>query len=373
MVCDILKPASKSTEIMHLTEKSYRFVLSFLVLFGTAMGCSSAQAQDALYRTYFTSAEKAYQQGNYKDCQELLNSAVGAARKYDDSLIAYYYLGRVCERLDKLKEAETNYRTVLDNLGPKIWATLRPPEGTLDWEQTESIDSQHTLSSSDFLKHFRHHRAPLQSRLAKPITTVDILTDLGLLMQEENRTQEAEQMFRQALMLSELRSESAITAQPKILQRLAKLYATQNRKMESDAVYRQLEELRAKSMPGFDQLVDKNVKDINRLGKNRVLTATRLNNLALFCSIHGDYAKASSLYGRALENCDKDANKADMMIIMRNYADLLEAMGKNEEAKRFLVQAGGLNNLADIHNVTRNVVLTSPNLSQNSDKSSETK
>ena len=62
-----------------------------------------------------------------------------------------------------------------------------------------------------------------------------------------------------------------------------------------------------------------------------------------------------------------------MMIIMRNYADLLEAMGKNEEAKRFLVQAGGLNNLADIHNVTRNVVLTSPNLSQNSDKSSETK
>jgi len=355
-----------------MPRKSFSSVLSLLLL-AAALSCIPVKAQDALWRTYFVSAEKAYQQGNYKECKALLDSAVGAARKYDDSLIAYYYLGRVCERLDNLKDAENNYRTVLDNLGPKIWATLRPPEGTLDWEQTDTIDSQHTLSSTEFVKHFRHHKAPLQSRLAKPITTVDVLTDLGLLMQEQNRIQEAEQMFRQALMLSELRSETAATSQPKILQRLAKLYATQNRKIESDAVYRQLEELRAKSMPGFDQLVDKNVKDINRLGKNRVLTATRLNNLALFCAIHGDYAKASSLYGRALENCDRDANKADMMIIMRNYADLLEAMGKNEEAKRFLVQAGGLSSsLADIHNVSKNVMLTSPNLSQSTDKTGDT-
>jgi tetratricopeptide (TPR) repeat protein len=311
---------------------------------------SPCTAQDALWRTYFNSAEKSYQLGNYKECEALLNSASNAARKYDDSLITYYYLGRVTERLNKPQEAESHYRTVLDNLGPKIWATLRPPDGTIEWDQTESIESEHTLSSRDFFKRFRNQKLPLQSRLAKPITTVDVLTDLGLLMQDQNRTQEAEQMFRQALMLSELRSETAASTQPRILQRLAKLYASENRKTESDALYKQLEEMRAKSTPGFDQLVDRNVRDINRIGKNKVLTATRLNNLALFCATHGDYMKASDLYTRALETSDIHTNNRDMLIIMRNYADLLEAMGKNEEAKRFLKQADGLgSSVAELH------------------------
>lgn len=324
-------------------------------LFSAMPPCS---AQDALWRTYFNSAEKAYQVGNYKESENLLNSASLAARKYDDSLITYYYLGRVTERLGKPQEAESHYRTVLDNLGPKIWATLRPPDGTLDWDRVESIESEHTLTSRDFFKHFRSQKAPLQSRLAKPITTVDVLVDLGLLMQEQNRSQEAEQMFRQALMLSELRSETAANTQPRILQRLAKLYASQNRQTESDALYKQLDEIRAKSNPGFDQLVDKNVKDINRIGKNKVLTATRLNNLALFCATHGDYVKASDLYTRALENSDVHTNNRDMLIIMRNYADLLEAMGKNEEAKRFLKQADGLNNVAELHRST--TIMKSP-------------
>ncbi|MBS1955874.1 MAG: tetratricopeptide repeat protein [Cyanobacteria bacterium SZAS-4] len=354
---------------MAIKQKSCTFAVSCLILMGMAFFCRPAQAQDALWRTYFNSAEKAYQHGEYTECETLLNSAVGASRKYDDSLIAYYYLARVCERLNNPTAAERNYRVVLDNLGPKIWATLRPPDGALDWDQIQSIETEHTLSSSDFLKRFRHQKGPLQSRLAKPITTVDVLTDLGLLMQEQSRNQEAEQMFRQALMLSELRSETAAAAQPRILQRLAKLYASENRKMESDALYKQLEELRVKSMPGFEQLVDKNVKDINRLGKNRVLTATRLNNLALFCSTHGDYPRASELYGRALENCDKDSNKADMMIIMRNYADLLEAMGKNEEAKRFLTLAGGIGDFNDVRSVAhKNVLMTSSDSSVNAPK-----
>ncbi|CAN5674005.1 hypothetical protein BH10CYA1_BH10CYA1_55050 [soil metagenome] len=337
-----------------------------MIFLSWSLPCS---AQDALWRTYFNSAEKLYQQGDYKQAESLLNSASLAARKYDDSLITYYYLGRVTERLNRPQEAESHYRTVLDNLGPKIWATLRPPDGTLEWDQTESIESEHTLSSRDFFKRFRNQRAPLQSRLAKPITTVDVLTDLGLLMQDQNRTQEAEQMFRQALMLSELRSESAASTQPRILQRLAKLYASQNRKAESDALYKQLDDIRAKSNPGFDQLVDRNVKDINRIGKNKVLTATRLNNLALFCATHGDYMKASDLYTRALANSDSHTNNHDMLIIMRNYADLLEAMGKNEEAKRFLKQADGLGNVAELHRPTKEVVLKAPGVMDQSDPS----
>ncbi|HEY9679237.1 MAG TPA: tetratricopeptide repeat protein [Drouetiella sp.] len=337
---------------------------SFYAIFGAVLAITTATAsgaQDALWRTYFNSAESAYGAGNYVESEKLLNSAVNAARKYDDSLITYYYLGRVDERLNKPKEAETNYRTVLDNLGPKIWATLRPPDGTLEWDKTESIESDHTLTSHDFFKKFRSHKPPLQSPLAKPITTVDVLTDLGLLMQEQNRNQEAEQMFRQALMLSELRSETAAATQPRIMQRLAKLYATENRKGESDALYKQLEDLRAKSTPGFDQLVQKNIKNINRLGKNKVLVATRLNNLALFCATHGDYMKASDLYTRALQLADAGTNNRDMLIIMRNYADLLEAMGKNEEAKRFLRQADSLGPVAELHK-SKNSLQRSPSV-----------
>ncbi len=358
-----------------MNHRSAGISLVFLFLAGIAMfllSCPASQAQDALWRTYFNSAEKAYQLGDYKECETLLNSASGAARKYDDSLITYYYLGRVTERLNRPQEAETHYRTVLDNLGPKIWATLRPPDGTLEWDQTESIESEHTLTSRDFFKRFRNQRQPLQSRLAKPITTVDVLIDLGLLMQDQNRNQEAEQMFRQALMLSELRSETAASTQPRILQRLAKLYATQNRKTESDALYKQLEEIRAKSTPGFDLLVDQNVKDINRIGKNKVLTATRLNNLALFCATHGDYMKASALYTRSLETCDTQTNNRDMLIIMRNYADLLEAMGKNEEAKRFLRQAEGLGSVAELRQAHKEVVLKSPGTEDDSERNKAT-
>jgi len=336
--------------------------VSALFLAGLAFLVSNTPccAQDALWRTYFNSAEKAYQQGNYAECERLLNSASNAARKYDDSLITYYYLARVTERLNKPQEAESHYRTVLDNLGPKIWATLRPPDGTIEWDQTESIESDHTLSSHDFFKRFRNQKQPLQSRLAKPITTVDVLTDLGLLMQDQNKNNEAEQMFRQALMLSELRSETAASTQPRIMQRLAKLYATENRNTESNALYKQLEEMRAKATPGFDQLVDKNVRDINRIGKNKVLTATRLNNLALFCATHGDYMKASDLYTRALETSDIHTNNRDMLIIMRNYADLLEAMGKNEEAKRFLRQANSMGPVAELQRPDKNTPLRAP-------------
>lgn len=350
-----------------MKQRSSLVICALLILFGfIPVKCLG---QDALWQTYFNSAEKAYQLGNYQECEALLLSASNAARKYDDSLITYYYIGRVSERLGKNAEAERNYRIVLDNLGPKIWATLRPPDGTIEWDQTESIESDHTLSSKDFFKRFRHQKSPLQSRLAKPITTVDVLADLGLLMQEQNRDQEAEQMFRQALMLSELRSETAATTQPRIMQRLAKLYASQNRTREADALYAQLEELRVKSMPTFDQLVERNIKDINRIGKSKIGTATRLNNLALFCATHGDYARASSLYVRALENTDQNTNNSQMLVIMRNYADLLEAMGKNEEAKRFIRQADHIRDADASRDISKKVVLKSPGTDYQREKS----
>ena len=152
----------------------------------------------------------------------------------DDSLTTFYYLGRVYEKLGNLAEAERDYRTVLDYLGPKVWAVLRPPDGTPAWDEVDGLDTEQTLTAHEFVRMLGHQKQPMQSKLAKPITTVDVLTDLGLLYQEQEKLTEAEQMYRQALMLSELRTESIPFTQPRILQRLASLYAIQGRKVESD-------------------------------------------------------------------------------------------------------------------------------------------
>jgi tetratricopeptide (TPR) repeat protein len=301
-------------------------------------------AQDALWRSYFASAQKEYQSGHYEESEKLLTSAAESARKIDDSLTTYYYLGRVHERENNFEQSEKDYKTVLEYLGPKVWATLRPPDGTPAWDEADSLETEKALSVRDFLFSFRHIKQPLQSALAKPITTVDVLTNLGFLYQDQHRNQEAEQMLRQALILSELRTESIPLTQPRILQRLAVLYTTEDRKAESDALLKQLEELRNKSIPEFDQLVQKSIRDVDKM-KNHSLVTTRLNNLALFCATHGDYGRADSLYSRALENT-QGVNNSDLAIVYRNYADLLEAMGRNADARKYIKQADGLSNVA---------------------------
>ncbi len=317
------------------------------ILLVSLIACGPASAQDALWRSYFSSAQQAYQRGDYEDAESLLTRAQESARRMDDSLTTYYYLGRVNEKRGNLNQALRNYHIVLDYLGPKVWATLRPPDGAPSWDpSTSETEGEHTLSEPEYLRLLGTKKQPMQSKLAKPITTVDVLTDLGLIMQEQKQYQESEQLFRQALALSELRTESIPFTQPRILQRLASLYATQGRKEESDAILTELKELRAKSMPEFDQLVQKSMHDLERFGANRDLVATRLNNLALFCATHGDYGKADTLYNRALVNCDADSihKHPDTAIILRNYADLLEAMGRNDEARKYLHHADGMSN-----------------------------
>jgi len=305
---------------------------------------SPVLAQDALWRSYFASAQKAYQSGHYEESEKLLNSAAESARQMDDSLTTYYYLGRVLERQNNFEQAEKDYRIVLDYLGPKVWATLRPPDGTPAWDETDSLESEKALSIREFLLSFRHIKQPLQSKLAKPITTVDVLTNLGFLYQDQHRNQEAEQMLRQALILSELRTESIPLTQPRILQRLAVLYTSEGKKAESDALLKQLEDLRNKSIPEFDELVQKSIRDVDKM-KNHALATTRLNNLALFCATHGDYGRADSLYSRALENT-QGVNSSDLAVVYRNYADLLEAMGRNDDARKYIKQADSLANVA---------------------------
>lgn len=319
-------------------------------MLGVAAGSAApSRAQDALWRTYYSAAQKEYQRGNLGESESLLQTALSASTKTDESLSAYFYLAHVCVRQEKFDEAERCYKILLDGLGTKTWAVLRPPDGTPDWEQT-AAEVEQTSETSTF-KALLKKRPPqlLSVRLAKPITIVDVLGDYGTLLQLMKRYDEAERCIRQALILADCRPDQAVNYEAKLLQKLSLLYAAQGRAAEREAVDHQLVVARNVSMPDFDKVVNNALKAVDRLGHNSHSQAIRFNNLALFCATHGDYARAQSLFNRAIScmNESPERHKKDRALILSNYSDLLLAMGLFSEGTQLNQQATSLAGLTE--------------------------
>lgn len=315
---------------------------------------TTALAQDALWRSYYTSAQKEYQQGNYGETETLLRMALKAACKTDESLSAFFYLAHVCVKRQNYEEAERYYRIVLDGLGTKTWAVLRPPDGTPEWEQSPT-DIQSTADTEHFFAMLKHRPQQLLTvKLAKPITIIDVLIDYGTLMQTMKRYQDSEQAFRQALILSDCRPDQAVNYEIKLLQRLAVLYQLQGRKAEGTAVDAQLCNARNSVIPNFDQVVSETIQKLDKIGHNPHALAIRLNNLALFCATHGDYTKAQTLFNRALSCLSEHPHwhKKDRALILNNYSDLLLAMGRVTEASNLLRESSALSSLPDVLGAT---------------------
>jgi tetratricopeptide (TPR) repeat protein len=309
--------------------------LSFLM-------CTQTQVlgQDLLWRTYFNSAQKEYAKGNFDEAEKLLNAALNVARKYDDSVTVFYYLAKTAERRGDLQKAEGHYETVLEYLGPKVWATLRPPEGALEWEDNANVDSDALLSSTEFVHQLPKRKEPYVGRLAKPITTVDVLTDIGTLFHREHKDVDAEKAYRQALQLVEHRPNASNIGQAGIMQKLSDLYTSEGKDPEAQALRSHMTEVNNEAFPDFSKIVEKNLRERERFGANTVQVSTRLNNLALYCATHGDYVRAELLYKRALENCKvTPVSKKSVAVILRNYADLLQSLGRHDEAQQYLNQA----------------------------------
>jgi tetratricopeptide (TPR) repeat protein len=301
-------------------------------------------AQDALWRSYYTAAQGAYQKGAYPESESLLKTALDASIKSDESLSTYYYLAHVYVKSQNYPKAEECYKTVLDNLGTKVWGVLRPPDGTPEWEQNP--DKIEIASDNKRFLSVLNKRPPqlISVQLAKPITIIDVLGDYGTLMQIQNRYLEAETSYRQALTLIDCRPDLAGTYEMRILQRLASLYQAQGRTAEEKSVAHQLLVARNDSIPDFDELVAKTIKNLDHFAHNPDSLAIRLNNLAIFCSTHGDYGRAQSLFNRALSCLEQSParHKKDRAVILRNYSDLLLAMGRVSEATNLSKEAVGL-------------------------------
>jgi Tfp pilus assembly protein PilF len=309
----------------------------------------AAFAQDALWRSYYTSAQRQYQEGNYAEARKLLDSAQKAAFETDETLSTYFYLAHVCVRSEQYQDAENYYKIVLNGLGTKAWAVLRPPDGTPEWEQNSekvenATDSKHFLAILD-----KKPPQLLAVKLAKPITIVDVLSDYGTMLQMTKRYEEAEQAYRQALILSDCRPDQATNYEARLLQKLQVLYDLEGRTADKESVGRQLAMARNDSMPDFDALVNQTIKRLDQFGRNPLSLAIRLNNLALFCATHGDYGRAETLFNRSL-SCLNDhpvRGKKDRQIILSNYCDLLLAMGRVAEANNLGREVSALASISD--------------------------
>lgn len=307
----------------------------------------AANAQDAIWRSYYSAAQKEYQRGDLGEAESLLTTALNSTNKTDESLSTYYYLAHVCEKREHFEDAIRYYRVVLDGLGTKTWAVLRPPDGTPDWEQRPENVEQ-TADSAEFYAVLKKKPPQLLSiKLAKPITIVDVLADFGTLMQVTKRYNDAETAYRQALILSDCRPDQATNYEVRLLQKLSVLYEIEGRAPEHDAVSQQLAIARNASLPDFDRVISDTIKGLDRFGRDPHSQAIRLNNLALFCATHGDYAKAQSLFNRAVSCLNEHPNrhKRDRAIVLGNYSDLLLAMGRVTEATNINREVTSLGNV----------------------------
>jgi tetratricopeptide (TPR) repeat protein len=310
-----------------------------------------AKAQDALWRSYYTSAQSEYQRENYIAAKSYLSVATRVACKTDETLSTYYYLANICVKTGDLDEAEKYYRMVLEALGTKTWAVLRPPDGTPEWDQSATITEQ-TADGAHFLSLLS--KAPpelLTMKLAKPITIVDVLSDYGSLLLAQKRFEQAEEAFNQALILADCRPDLAVNYEIKVLQKLCVLYELQGRKTEAESVKQQLSVARNTSIPDFDKLVGDTIASLDRLRHSSEVLAIRLNNLALFCAAHGDYARAQSLLQRAVSCLGEKPtqHKKERARILHNYSDLLLAMGRSAEANALTHEAALLEPVAQTH------------------------
>jgi tetratricopeptide (TPR) repeat protein len=319
--------------IKQLRKLSLDKLLALLCLFGFIC-CPSSLAQNALWRSYYGAAQRAYQEGNYTESQDLLLTALNSASTSDETLSTYFYLAHSDVKCGNFTDAEKYYRMLLEDLGTKTWAVVRPPDGTPDWDENASKVEQAVDGNSFYSVLQKKPPQLLSVRLAKPIAIVDVLSDYGTFLQLTKRYPEAEAAYTRALWLSDCRPDQAANYELKILQKLSVLYHLQSKTAQEDAVNRQLLTARNAAVPDFDHILSETIKGLDRFGHNPRAQAIRLNNLALFCATHGDYAKAEALFNRALSCIGEQSgrHKKDRALILSNYSDLLMAMGRVSDA-----------------------------------------
>ncbi len=151
------------------------------------------------------------------------------------------------------------------------------------------------------------------------LALADALYRLGILRRQQGKYDEAEQLYRRALVIREREHGPNDLEVAATLNNLAAVEALQGKYDEARPLLQR-------------------ALDIRRavLGGDNVLTAESLNNLALLYAAQGNAAAAEPLYQQALAVLDKAkaGNDPQLERVLDNYAALLHDTGREEEAAR---------------------------------------
>ncbi len=121
------------TNVAHsrrLPKREVNVVALLVALLALWLVPQQARAQDALWKSFYERAQNEYQHGDFVVAKSMLLMAYNHSTKADESLTALYYLAHTCVKCKDYPEAEKYYSTLIDELGTKTWAVLRPPDGT---------------------------------------------------------------------------------------------------------------------------------------------------------------------------------------------------------------------------------------------------
>ncbi|KAK4653773.1 hypothetical protein QC762_0087050 [Podospora pseudocomata] len=220
----------------------------------------------------------------------------------------------------------------------------------------------------EWIRYLPHtqHALQLRKRTDDEEATTGLLSKVGESFRNLGKYEEAEQMHRQALQLSEkvLGKEHPHTLGS--MNNLALVLYSQGKYEEAEQIHQQALQLREKvlgkehpdtlgsmnnlALVLYSQGKYEEVEQIHRqllqlsekvLGKEHPDTLGSMNNLALVLYSQGKYEEAEQIHRQALQLREKVLGKEhpDTLISMNNLALVLHSQGKYEEAEQMYQQA----------------------------------
>jgi tetratricopeptide (TPR) repeat protein len=252
----------------------------------------------SVWENYRNAATDAFEEGNLREAERLLQEALAEASKPGQNP------GRI-------------YST-LQALGDLYFAA----------EQYDAAADQYNL----LLEQLSRSIGPEHPGLALP------LRGLAKTEQIKRRYREAERLYRRSLTMTEKGSGAAHPNVAAICEDLAGLYIIQKRYSEAESLFR-------RSLLIWEQTY----------GPEDPKLAAPLNNLAGVYSIEDNFSEAEPLYQRAIKNLERSygPENTNLVAIMANYAALLRKAERTAEAAQMEARVSAIHSRRAVRTRTR--------------------
>jgi tetratricopeptide (TPR) repeat protein len=303
--------------------------------------CGVACAGQPSWKELVQSADHLSSQGNFREAETALLNALKAAEAFvqPDLRLAetQHHLGTVYKELGRLLEAERWYRQSL--------TTWKATAGERDPSLAKPLISLTSL----YLENGLHGRAEqvLGRWLRDPIQTIDpalsvrLLHNFAALQHAQRRYSEAETLYAQALKAAETVFGPQSQEVALLLNNLGMLLADSGKSQEAGA---HLE----RALAIWESALPSNHPDVARA----------LTNLAAFYCSTGKYSTAEPLFHRALSSAENGLGPENPLLakILAEYAVLLRKTKRKKEAKLFETRARTIRKEHTLEDLARHTI-----------------